>query len=172
MTTVILGERPAELEALLERRRLWGADRHDEVWDGVLHMVPYPSYGHARIAHQLALLLDPLAGQAGLDVTMSGFNIGEPQDHRIPDGGLHRPGASGVWLPTAALVIEILSPDDESWQKLGFYAAHHVDEALIIDPAERTAAWLGLRDGEYHPVTRSALIELGPAELEQQLDWP
>lgn len=26
---------------------------------------------------------------------------------RVPDGGLHRPGASGTWLPTAALVVEI-----------------------------------------------------------------
>jgi hypothetical protein len=38
--------------------------------------------------------------------------------------GLHRPGAAKMWHPTAALVIEILSPGDETWAKLPFYAAH------------------------------------------------
>ncbi len=88
------------------------------------------------------------------------------------DGGLHRPGAAGVWLHTAAVVVEILSPGDESWQKLPFYAAHHVDEVLLVDPAEHTVIWLQLQDGEYKPVQQSGLIELGPSELAQQLDWP
>ena len=35
----------------------------------------------------------------------SGFNLGESEeDYRVPDGGLHRPGATGVWHGTAALV--------------------------------------------------------------------
>ncbi len=68
--------------------------------------------------------------------------------------------------------MEILSPGDESWQKLPFYAAHDVDEILIVDPTERTVTWLGLRDGEYHPLQRSALIEMGPVQLAEQLTWP
>jgi len=68
--------------------------------------------------------------------------------------------------------VEILSPDDESWQKLPFYAEHHVDEVLLIDLAERTVTWLQLHDGEYAPVQRSGLIELGRAELCERLDWP
>jgi Uma2 family endonuclease len=90
----------------------------------------------------------------------------------VPDGGLHRPGATGEWHATAALIVEILSQGDESWQKLPFYAAHDVDEILIVDPAERTVTWLELRDGEYQQIQRSALIKLGPAELAEQLDWP
>ena len=173
MATLVLGSPPPELEALLERRRRAGADRLDEVWQGVLHMVPGPSFEHALISQQLAELLGPPARAAGLLAAMSEFNIGESEhDFRVPDGGLHRPGASGVWLSTAALVVEILSPGDESWQKLPFYAAHDVDEVLIVDPAERTVAWLGLREGAYRPLRRSGLIELGPTELAEQLDWP
>src|SRR4051812_17515 len=127
MSTLVLGTRPPELEALLERRHRAGADRRDEVWEGTLHMVPGPSFEHARVSQQLAELLGPLASAAGLLATMSDFNLGESeQDFRVPDGGLHRPGATGVWLATAALVVEILSPDDESRQKLPFYAAHDV----------------------------------------------
>ena len=104
---------------------------------------------------------------------ISGFNLGESKhDFRVPDGGLHRPGAAGVWHATAALVIEILSPGRRELQKLPFYAAHDVDEVLLVDPAERKVTWLALRDGEYAPVQRSGLIELGPAELAAQIDWP
>jgi hypothetical protein len=69
-------------------------------------------------------------------------------------------------------VVEIISPDDESWQKLPFFAAHDVDEVLLVDPAERTVTWLALRGGAYEPVERSALIVLGPSELAAAIDWP
>ncbi len=173
MPTLVLGAPPPELQALLERRRRAGVDRLDEVWQGVRHMVPGPSLEHARVATQLALLLDAPARAAGLLLAMHEFNLGESEhDFRVPDGGLHRPGAAGVWLSTAALVVEIRSSGDETWQKLPFYAAHDVDEVLIVDPTERTVTWLGLREGQYEPVERSGLIELGPAELAEQLDWP
>ena len=173
MPTLVLGTPPPELEALLERRREAGVDRLDEVWEGVHHMVPGPSFEHAHVAQRLGELLGPLARAAGLVPTMHEFNLGEDEhDFRVPDGGLHRPGAAGVWLSTAALVVEILSPGDESWQKLPFFAAHHVDEVLIVDPAEQTVTWLALRDSEYKPVRRSRLIELGGPELAERLDWP
>jgi hypothetical protein len=173
MATLVLGTRPPELEALLERRRQAGVDRLDEVWQGVRHMVPGPSFEHARVSQQLAELLGPPARDAGLLAAMSEFNLGESEhDFRVPDGGLHRPGAAGVWLSTAAVIVEILSPGDESWQKLPFYAEHHVDEVLLVDPAEQTVTWLALRDGEYKPVQRSRLIELGPTELAEELHWP
>lgn len=70
------------------------------------------------------------------------------------------------------MVIEIVSPDDETWEKLPFYAAHRVDEVLIVDPQERTVSWLGLAGEEYRPVERSGLVDLGAADLAKQLDWP
>jgi Uma2 family endonuclease len=173
MATLVLGTPPPELEALLHRRRRAGVDRLDEVWQGVRHLVPGPSFEHARISQQLAELLGPLARDGGLLAAISEFNLGESEhDFRVPDGGLHRPGAAGVWLSTAALVVEILSPEDEAWQKLPFYAAHDVDEVLIVDPAGRTVSWLGLVEGVYEPIQRSRLIELGRAELADRLDWP
>lgn len=173
MTTVVVGDHPPEIAALLERRARAGLDRLDEVWEGVLHMIPAPGHAHARIAQQLAEVLGPLARASGLEATMHEFNLGESeQDFRVPDGGLHRPGAAEMWHPSAALVVEIVSPGDETWQKLPFYAAHSVDEVLIVDPAERTIHWLALAEGGYEPVERSGLIELGPAELVEQIDWP
>jgi hypothetical protein len=171
--TVILDPPSAGLDELLERRRRSGLDRLDEVWAGVLHMVPAPSHAHASIAHQLAVLLDAPARAAGLEPTMAEFNLGDSEhDFRVPDGGLHRPGAAVMWHPTAALVVEITSPGDETWEKLPFYAAHHVDEVLIMDPDKRSVDWLALERGEYRAVERSVLIELGPSELIERIDWP
>ena len=172
MPTLVLGTPPPELEALLERRRLAGADRFDEVWEGVYHMVPGPSHAHGLLEAQLLALLRAPATDAGLEITGQ-FNLGESEhDFRVPDGGLHSPGAGGMWHPTAALVIEIVSPGDESSQKLPFYAKHNVDEVLIVDPAERTVMWLGLREGGYRPIEQSSLIELRISELSEQIDWP
>jgi Uma2 family endonuclease len=181
MRTLVLDPPTAGLDELIERRRRSGLDRMDEVWEGVLHMVPAPSGPHSSLEWQIACLLRPLAEQAGLHAGGQ-FNLGEGEhDFRVPDGGLHRVPPLGVWHPTAALVLEIVSPGDESWEKLPFYAAHHVGEVLIVDPATRAVAWLGLEDqtgegkaGEsrYRPIRRSALIELGPSELAGQIDWP
>ncbi len=173
MRTLILDPSSAGLDELLERRRVSGLDRLDEIWEGVLHMVPAPRGEHADIAQQLAEALGAPARAAGLVPAMGEFNLGlSEHDYRVPDGGLHRQRPRGVWHATAALVIEILSPDDESWDKLSFYASHGVDEALLVDPGERAVHWLGLADGAYVPVESSRLVALGAAELPASLDWP
>jgi Uma2 family endonuclease len=171
--TLILDPPTAGLDELLERRRRAGLDRLDEVWEGVLHMVPAPSFEHARVAQQLAELLGPLATAAGLVAAMGEFNLGESEhDFRVPDGGLHRVGGWGTWASTAALVVEIVSPGDETWEKLAFYAGRQVDELLIVDPQKRSVDWLALERDEYRSIQRSRRIDLGPAELAEQIDWP
>lgn len=172
MPTLVLDPSPPEMRMLIERRRASGLHRLDEIWDGVLHMVPAPSHSHAVVGAQLKALLRPFALAAGLLVTDE-FNLGDSeQDFRVPDGGLHRPGAAEMWHPTAALVLEIVSPQDETWQKLPFYAAHGVDEMLIVDPQEHTVQWLALTDGDYRPIEHSNLIDLATAALAEQIDWP
>jgi Uma2 family endonuclease len=135
-------------------------------------MVPAPSGPHGDLESQLHATLRPLAQQAGLKM-IGQSNLGESEhDFRVPDGALHRSPPTGVWNPTAALVIEIVSPADESWEKLPFYAAHDVDEVLIVDPQERSVSWLALEDGAYRPVEHSRLLDLEAQELARQLDWP
>lgn len=173
MPTLVRDPQPVEFEALLERRRRLGQDLLDEVWDGVYVMNPAPREGHADVVQQLAVLLDGPARAAGLVPRMSIFNLGEPGNYRVPDGGLVRKRGNRVYVPTAALVVEVVSPGDDTWEKLDFYAAHHVGELLIVDPQERKVHWLGLEaDGRYRPVERSGLIALGPAELAALVDWP
>lgn len=172
MATMVLDPHAPGLDELKERRRISGLDRLDEVWEGVLHMVPAPSGPHSTVEWQLARLLGPLAERACLHAGGQ-FNLGdEEHDFRVPDGGSHRVPPLVTWYSTAALVLEIVSPGDESWAKLPFYAAHEVDEVLIVDPEKRTVDWLGLTDGEYRPIERSGLIDLGPNGLAERIDWP
>lgn len=173
MPTLVRDPAPVEFQALLKQRRRLGQDLLDEVWEGVYHMNPAPAGRHARIVQQLALLLDEPAREAGLVAMISIFNLGEPGDFRVPDGGVHRDPTDRVYYPTVALVVEVVSPDDDTWKKRGFYAAHGVDELLIADPQERRVHWLALTPtGEYRPVERSGLIQLAPGELAGRLDWP
>lgn len=173
MAMLVLDPVPAELEALVEKRRRLDQDRRDEVWEGVLHMIPPPSYEHERLVVKLVRVLDPVCEAAGLELTGT-VGIGSSEhDYRVPDLAVHRPGAEPQWNPTAAMVVEVVSPGDKSWEKLPYYAAHHVDEVLIVDPQKREVHWLALGDsGEYEPTQRSALVELGSGELAQQIDWP
>jgi Uma2 family endonuclease len=169
--TLVRDPQPAEFEALLERRRRLGQDLFDEVWDGVLHMNPAPHSRHGKVDGQLAHLLYEPAREGGLAMT-GPVNVGGPEDYRVPDRALLRPGPDAVYLPTAALVVEVVSPDDDTWQKLPFYAKQGVDELLIVDPQERRVHWLGLQGREYRPLEQSALIEFSPVELADRIDWP
>jgi Uma2 family endonuclease len=173
MRTLLPDPPPAEIETVLEHRRAAGADKLDEVWDGVVHVSPDPSLPHGDVANQLAVLLSPLARAAGLRPHVSPFNLGEPgSNFRIPDGGLLRARTARAFVSTAALVIEIVSPGDDSWKKFDYFAAHDVDEVLIVDPLKRTVHWLALVEGEYVQVERSALIDLGRTKLAERIDWP
>jgi Uma2 family endonuclease len=72
----------------------------------------------------------------------------------------------------AALVLEVVSPDDERWEKVGFYSAHGVEELLIVDPQKRRVDWESLSGARYEPVERSGLIECGAAEPAERIGWP
>ncbi len=171
MRTVILGERPSAVEALIESRRRTGADRRDEIWDGDYHMNPAPRKRHAILGTEIAAVLRPHARRSQL-IGSTDFNLGVPNDYRIPDAGLHRDGSDAVYVDTAALVVEILSPDDETWEKLPFYASHGVDEAAIIDPVGRSITWLRLVDGRYEPIEQSELLDVDVSDIAEQIDWP
>jgi Uma2 family endonuclease len=169
--TVILDPLPVEIDELLERRKRLGLDHADELWEGVLHVNPSPHGRHGLVVQQLAELFAGLARAAGLVPLMTDLNVGAKGDYRVPDGGILYPGPARLYYPTAALVVEILSPKDESWAKLPFYAAHDVAEVLIVDPKQREIHWLGLRGEGYEPLERSALIDFGPAELAERIVW-
>jgi hypothetical protein len=43
---------------------------------------------------------------------------------------------------------------------------------MIVDPQQPTVSWMGLEAGSYQHLKRSRLVEIGPAELAELIDWP
>lgn len=141
-------------EELLAERRRKGADRWDEVWDGVIHMVPPPSSAHQFFATDLVLALAPSVKALGLKIAeqMGVFRPGTgDRDYRQPDLVVCRSehvsprGVEGK----AEFVVEVLSPADESREKFGFFAACGISEVLLIDPKTREFEHYVLRGGQY-----------------------
>lgn len=169
---------------MLRRWQRWGDGDRWEVWNGTLHVRGWPEptdelnftpgipAAVSLIAPQLHEVLVPLARAAGLHPIIAGVNIGGADEFRIADGMFEREPSSGAWATTAALVLEIVSPGDDNWGKLPFYAAHQIDELLIVDASKRAVDWLALDTSDYVPVARSRLIDLGPAQLSELIDWP
>ena len=145
----------------LEERRRRGIDRQDEVWDGVLHVPPAPDTEHQRLEGRLDRVLAPLAEARGLEC-FSNLSILDPRDHkknyRTPDvmvvdpKRLIRRGTEGP----VELAIEILSPDDESREKLPYYAARGVQELWLVDPETRAFEVYTLRGAAYFAIVADA----------------
>jgi Uma2 family endonuclease len=127
-------------DAELTHRRSTGLDRWDEVWDGVLHMTPAPSLEHQRILDECIIFLGRHLAVAGRGVLRSGINVfKDVTDYRIPDltfvatGREHLFHHDGVRGGGPDAVIEIRSPEDETYDKLPFYAALGTREVIVIN---------------------------------------
>src|SRR4051794_380663 len=109
MQALLLHPDPAWLD---ERRRL-GIDRHDEVWNGVLHVVPPPRTRHELIARDLADVLKRIARPLGLEVLEHFAIYPSDKDYRQPDVAVIRPeDLREIGAVSAELAIEVLSPHD------------------------------------------------------------
>ena len=168
MRTVVVGTRPPELLALMTHRRVLGLDMFDEVWNGEYHLNPAPHSRHGRVDRQVSRALDPIADQLGLIAT-SAFNLGVADNYRVPDGGYLRPPTTDdVYVPTAAVVVDIISPDDETLDKLPHYAAFGVDEVVVVDcDRHLVRVFRGMAE-----VDESAVLGITADWLEQQIVWP
>jgi hypothetical protein len=170
MKTVVLGEQPQVLSSLISQRQRLGLDLHDEIWDGDYHMAPAAHGRHGEIQALLVELLATPARSVGLTLTLE-FNLGGPTNFRVPDLGVHRKPPRAVWIPTAAIVGEVRSPDDESYEKFGFYFDAGVDEILIVEMASNNATqtdvvrWFTRADNTYAESERSELLAVSATDI-------
>jgi Uma2 family endonuclease len=138
-------------EELLASRRELGHDRWDEMWEGELHMVPPPHERHGRLEadfvtffkiHWEALGLGRVyleTGVKGPGVALqevAGQRI--PSNYRTPDLSFLLPDrqdrVQDGWIvggPSA--VLEVVSPGDESRDKLPFHLSVGVQEVIFVD---------------------------------------
>lgn len=171
MKTVVLDPLPPDIERLIERRKRLGTDLYDEVWEGTYHMAPAPHSHHGYLDGELFRVLRPRAERAGL-VGTGPFNLGTPDDFRVPDQGYHRGLPHTVFVPTAVVVVEIVSQGDETYDKLPFYGALSVSEVVIVEPAGRFVRVMVLRGAHYVEAEGSAALGITATDLQAELRWP
>ena len=75
-------------------------------------------------------------------------------------------------MATAALVVEVVSPGEESWEKFDFYAARGVDEVLIADPEDRELTLFARAADGHERRNSSDVLGASLAELGAGLHWP
>jgi len=134
---------PQMEEQLLERRRAWGGDKFDEVWDGVYVMAPLANIEHMQLmANLTAAFVSALADQPGASV-FPGVNVSDKREnwkdnYRCPDVAVVIPGSRAIDCDTfyfggPDFVVEIASDYDRSREKFDFYACVGVRELLLVD---------------------------------------
>lgn len=171
MKTVLLGPPPGEFARLLELRKSRGQDRFDEVWKGEYHMAPAAHSFHGIVADELRAALRTPAKRAGLRGSEP-FNLGTPDNYRVPDGGFFRSTPNDVWVATAAIVIEIVSPNDETFEKFDFYAHHGVEEIIVADPVTKSVRFFVIDNNDVSQVARSPLLKVTSEFIRSSIDWP
>jgi Uma2 family endonuclease len=148
-------------EELAERHRR-GLDRFDEMWEGVLHMAPAPFYEHQRIVSGIDRFLGSLCDREGRGVLAIGINVfneaSTAVDYRIPDFTFVAAGRErllardGIRGGGPDAVIEVRSPDDETYDKLPFFARLSVREEIVVDRDTKRPEVYRLAGTQYAPV--------------------
>ena len=148
-------------ESWLKERARLGIDRFDEMWEGVLHVVPPPGLTHQRIGSELHAFFKLKLRDQNIEVL---YETGvhrpgsEGQDYRVPDlvffGADDTSIQSERGIEGAPLaILEIRSPNDETYEKFGFWADLGVMEIIVISPESRAAEVFRLAGKSYVAVS-------------------
>jgi Uma2 family endonuclease len=146
------------VKALIRKRRATGADRYDEVWNGVYVMSPIANNEHQFLGYKLTSAFDQaLQGIVGV-LAYPGVNVTDRLDdwtknYRCPDVAVFLPGNPAKdmqthWYLGPDFAVEVISPRDRSRKKLDFYAKVGVRELLLVGRKPWSLELYRLTDGE------------------------
>ena len=130
-------------ERLKAEREASGADRYDEVWEGVYMMTPMPNSEHQQMVSRFVAILEDVVGFPRLGDVFPGVNLSDRDDdwehnYRVPDVAVFLRGGSAVncdthWRGAADFLVEITSPEDRTREKTPFYSRLGVRELLVVE---------------------------------------
>lgn len=185
MVAVLEAPDQAGLDLILHQRRANGQDRWDECWDGRYIVLQPPSIEHFDVVKFLSRVFE-----WGVERDGGRFDAGCAVSDRVerwienfrqPDVSVFLSGNSADphrthWAGGPDLAVEVVSPGDRTYEKLGFYAAVGTRELLIIDrdpwalatyqPQEGKmveTARVGVGDGPIALASLPATLELNAA---------
>jgi Uma2 family endonuclease len=141
MATVVMDRDVAE--QLRRERAALGLDRWDEVWDGTYMMAPLPNPEHQQIALRLGAILEETLGWNDDTIVLVGTNVSDRgkgwlHNYRCPDVAVYLPETRARQYPThfcggPDFAVEIVSVDDQTRDKIPFYANVGTRELLIVE---------------------------------------
>ncbi len=140
--TVLLTD-PALEQRLIEQRQAAGGDRYDEVWEGVYMMTPLPGDEHQELVFEFSMVLGLAIAKKGLGRVRPGVNLSDraadwQYNYRAPDVAVFLQDGKAEnhgthWRGPADFLVEIVSPNDHTREKLPFYSSLGVVELLIVE---------------------------------------
>ena len=141
-TMAVLVTDPIVSEYLRADRQASGADRFDEVWEGIYVMAPMPNSEHQDLVGRLTTILQDVVGWPGLGRVFPGVNVSDrhedwQQNYRVPDIAVFLNAGSARdcgthWCGAPDWVAEIGSENERIHEKLAFYEKLGVRELLIV----------------------------------------
>jgi Uma2 family endonuclease len=157
---------PIEQGRLLEEREATGADRYDEVWEGVYVVCPLPNDEHQEVVTRLSGAFLMALGWAGPAQVRAGVNVSDREEdwehnYRGPDVVVFLADTAARnlgthWVGGPDFAVEVVSPHDRSREKRSFYARVGTRELLIVDRYPWALELYRLRDGDLVPVGASS----------------
>jgi Uma2 family endonuclease len=149
---------PSLSERFIAERRAAGADHHDEVWEGIYVMTPSPNNEHQELVFEIGFVLREVVKTAQLGTVLPGTNLTDRSDdwtknYRCPDlvvflNDTQAENRDTHWLGGPDLAIEVVSPGDQTREKIPFYEKIGTRELLIIDRDPWQLELLRLTDAE------------------------
>ena len=165
MTMLI--ENPQFEEELIEQRQAWGADQHDEVWEGVYFMPPMANNEHQRLISLFNCVLESTVATSELGISLPGVNLAASaddweHDYRVPDvvvflADTAAENHDAFWTGAADFIVEITSPRDRTYEKIPFYSRLGVRELLILNRQSWALELYQQHDGSLKKVGESTL---------------
>lgn len=153
-----------EARVIAERKAI-GADRYDEVWEGVTMMAAMPNDEHQDIVANLTHAFVEVVQLPGLGKARPGINLSDRYDdwesnYRCPDVAvfLNETKAENLgshWRGAADFLVEVISPRDRAREKLPFYEELGVREVLLVDRDPWRLELYRLASGKLAEVGRS-----------------
>jgi Uma2 family endonuclease len=130
-------------DRIREERRISGADRFDEVWDGVYVMSPLANNEHQGLAAGLSAIFQIVLNWGQFGEVFAGVNVTDQEEdwtrnYRCPDVAVYLNGTTARdrgthWLGGPDFAVEVASKGDRSREKFAFYAKVNTRELLLID---------------------------------------
>jgi Uma2 family endonuclease len=141
MAAVLLDRNLAE--SILAERRARGNRTREEVWNGITHIMPNPNNEHQDIAVFFSTVFNLLFGLGKPNRVESSPNLSDRVDeweknYRNPDmayfaADTEAEDHDSFWCGGPDFLLEVISPDDMSREKLPFYASIGTKEVIIVD---------------------------------------